>query len=84
MMMMIDTITDKAEWMNKIQDQDIREKWSEELREAKIDISDSMIKRVSCCLIQILSQNGQLAGGERRSNVNVIRSLTNFSIMPPP
>lgn len=50
MMRMIDAITDKPRWTEKIQDEDIRKKWREEFYDAKdltdvAGMSESMIKR---------------------------------------
>lgn len=42
MMQMIDTITDKPNWMEKIQDPAIRAKWQQEFLTSETDISQSI------------------------------------------
>ena len=42
MMQMVDTITDKPNWMEKIQDPAISAKWQQEFLESEADIRESL------------------------------------------
>jgi hypothetical protein len=47
MMRMINSITDKPNWTDKIQDQGITSRWRKEFLESGEDVAESMMERVS-------------------------------------